>query len=112
MIRQFVAGLFACALLTAGTSARASTILVTSPAEIRNDGLLDWAAVGASGDNVSNSFTTDVTGIAGLTITGVQDAGHDFERWDEGSVGWSGNFTPGDRLLFTGDNGAQVAPCG
>lgn len=110
MIRQFVIGVFAVALVSASTSARASTLFVTSTNDIRNDGLLDWSVLGDSGTEVPNTFSTNVPGITGLNITGSQDAGFSFERWDEGSDGWNGNFAPGDHLLFTGANPTPEIP--
>lgn len=110
MIRQLVIGVFAVALVGGCSAARASTILVTSADDIRNDGMLDWGALGDSGTKVSNTFSTNVPGIAGLSVTGSQDAGFSFERWDEGSSGWVGNFAPGDHLLFTGANPTPEIP--
>ena len=104
MKRRAVAAIFsATMLLFAASPAVCSTILVTNSGGIANDGRLSWSALGASGSLVSNPFVVDVPGIAGLTITGNEND-HLFERWDEGSEGWHGNFEDGDPLLFTGLN--------
>lgn len=107
--RAFTAILAAEILFFAATPAICSTILVTDKGELKNDGQLSWSALGDSGTLVPNPFTVEVPGIPGLTITG-SEGDHLFERWDEGSEGWHGNFTDGDPLLFTGLN-YEPTPC-
>ncbi len=109
--RAFTAILAAEILFFAATPAICSTILVTDKAGINDEGLLSWSALGASGSLVPNPFTVEVPGIAGLTLTG-SEGDHLFERWDEGSVGWQGNFTDGEPLLFTGLNYEPTAAYG
>lgn len=110
MKRRAVAAIFTATMLCLTASpAVSSTILVTSGADLVNDGQLSWAALGPSGSQVSNPFVAGIPGIAGLTITGSQ-GDHLFERWDEGTDGWHGNFNEGDPLLFTGLN-LEDTPC-
>jgi len=99
-MRKLATMALAIALVAGARTAHASVILVTTESGITNDGLLDWGALGGNGAVVSNPFTTPVTGVAGLTITGSQDAGVDFNRMDQ-NVSWSGNFAPGEELLWT-----------
>jgi hypothetical protein len=87
--------------LTAGArSASAGTVGITTETDLAHVGQLDWGVLGPSFASVSNSFTTPVPGIGGLTITGSQ-AGGDFARIDQGSLDWNGNFGAGESLLWS-----------
>jgi hypothetical protein len=86
----------------ATTAAASSLTLATVESDIVNNGNLDWGVLGPRATSVSNPFTTNVPGIAGLTVTGSETANHTFTRVDEG-VDWLGNFAPGEKLLWTGD---------
>jgi PEP-CTERM motif len=91
---------FALALVGPVNHAAASTIGVTSAGAVRDDGLLDWGALGPEFSPVPNPFTTPVPGIAGLDITGSEQPGFGFLRLDQDS-GWTGNFGAGEALLWT-----------
>ena len=93
--------LLAATLTADARRADASTIGVVSAAALSNDGQLDWAALGPSFTDVPNGFVTPVPAISGLTITGTQASGGDFERIDQGPLDWNGNFAPQEALLWS-----------
>src|SRR5450432_739086 len=77
--------------------AQASVTLVTSRAGLAGDDSIDWSVLGGTFTRVSNPFSTSTVGSLGLTVS--QSSGS-FMRRDQGN-GWSGNFNPGDALLWT-----------
>ncbi len=96
-----VAAVLAAALTAGARRADASTIGVTSANALYNTGQLDWGVLGPSFTGVPDGFSTPVPGIGGLTITGTQAGGGDFERVDQGPLDWNGNFAPGEELLWS-----------
>lgn len=93
--------LLGCALFTMPASA--GVIGVAFPAGINADDVIDWANVGPNGTILSNPFNTTSTGGLGVTVS--QAGASSFQLYTQGGS-WSGNFSPGDRLLFTiGPNG-------
>jgi hypothetical protein len=84
--------------LVLATSAHALTFVNSRPALGGND-YVDWGVLGPSFTVVNNPFT--VTSNGGLSMS-VSKPGGPFERRDQGN-GWSGNFAPGDHLIWTRD---------
>jgi len=83
----------------AGVNAQASVILVTDKNNITPNGQIDWGVLGVAFTPVAQPFTTPVPGIPGLSITASKPS-NPFERRDQSTGGWAGNFGPGDRLLW------------
>jgi hypothetical protein len=101
--------LYAIAALAAFASAAplsAQYAAVTTRGGIGGTGLLDWGALGAENTVVPSPTTTGVPGIAGLNAT-VSEASGSLERRNQNS-GWAGNFTNGDRLLWTTTRGGPL----
>ena len=74
----------------------------TGPGCLNGNDSFDWTTnYGGPFNNIPNGSTATSNG--GITAT-VNLAGGDGLRLDEGD-GWSGNFTPGDELLWTQGNG-------
>lgn len=96
----------AAAVAVLATSAGAQTSLISTEAGFGTpQGTIFWGSLGPEGTSISNPFTTNVSGISGLTTTVSQQNGANFQRLNQGS-GWSGNFANGDELLWTaGFNG-------
>jgi len=80
------------------SGAHALTFVTSRPALGGND-YVDWGVLGSAYTVVSNPFT--VTSNGGLSMS-VSKPGGPFERRDQGN-GWSGNFAPGDHLIWTRD---------
>jgi hypothetical protein len=62
---------------------------------------VDWTGLGTNGTHVSNPFS--ITSNGGLAITGSIPTG-DFKRVDQSTFEWSGNFAPGDAVMYTQQN--------
>lgn len=75
-----------------------STILTRG--DLGGNDFVDWAGLGPESTVISNHFSTSSNG--GLAITGSIPIGN-FERDNQSSL-WSGNFAPGDALIFTNFN--------
>jgi hypothetical protein len=88
----------ALTVLLTGGRAHAALILVTSRAALAGTDNLNWGNLGATGTTVSSPFVINSTN-ASLPVT-VSQPGGSFERRDQGN-GWNGNFSPGDKLLWT-----------
>jgi hypothetical protein len=93
-------------MLAAATApARAATILITAEAGITADGLVDWGLLGVSGTVVADPSTIAIGGLPGYTITA--DGPGLMERRDQNG-GWSGNFAPGEELLWTANTAGAL----
>ena len=80
----------------------AATVGFTNSTDLAGNDSVNWGTLGSTFTNISNPFT--INSVGGNTLN-VSQSGGDFERRDQGR-GWSGNFLPGDRLLWTqGGNG-------
>jgi MYXO-CTERM domain-containing protein len=94
----------ALALLAAGTmlcgggEARAALQQVFTRSALVADDSIDWSVLGPVSTAVSNPAT--VTTTRGVQVAVRMDAAGPFERLSQGN-GWSGNFAPGDPVLFT-----------
>jgi PEP-CTERM motif len=102
----FISVMFAASLIVSLLPADgwALSFVATRGALGAND-FVDWSVLGTDVSDVINPFLT--SSDVGLGITGSLPAG-DFLRVDEGST-WSGNFAPGDALLFTGFNPGPIS---
>lgn len=84
-------------LLTMVASAHALTFVTSRPALGGND-YVDWGVLGPPYTVVSNPFTVNSNNGLGMTVS--KPTSGNFERLNQG-LGWSGNFSPGDRLIWT-----------
>jgi len=70
---------------------------VTSRVALAGNDFVDWGQFGVEGTNVpSGSIATSNSTAITATVTNA----FGFSRYDQGS-GWTGNFAPGDRLLYS-----------
>lgn len=91
------------ALLVASISySQAALILVGTRAGLGGNDHINWANAGANFSNPSNPFNVNTN--LGDSVTVSMPAAHSFQRLNQGA-GWSGNFAPGDALLYTNDTG-------
>src|SRR5262249_27221668 len=75
---------------------------VTSRSALAGTDSIDWGQFGDAFAGVPNPSTA--TSAGGVSVT-VSQAGGDFERRDQSSGGWNGNFSDGEKLLWTRDGG-------
>src|ERR1051326_7016644 len=95
----------AAAMTAFSTSAFAQLSLVTSRASFPTTDTVNWTTLGPAFTQITTPFTVATTG--GSLITVSHNEGTLFERRDQTTGGWGGNFTFGDALLWNqGDNGA------
>lgn len=83
------------------STALAVPTLVTDRGTLGGNDFIDWSGFGPTSTPVV-SGSSIVSNGGGITVTVTNPLG-DFERRDQGS-GWSGNFAPGDSLLWTANN--------
>lgn len=88
-------------LSISSSTAVAAPILITSSGGITNTGLLNWNTLGPVLAKIDGPFVVNVPGVAGLTLTGALTNGTTFERRDQTTGFWSGNFGSGEELLWT-----------
>ena len=86
--------------------AKALIVPVTSRSQLAGFGneFIDWGALGAAGAYISQPFATSTD--AGTSVDVSMDYLSDFKRWDQQPIDplgtpWQGNFSVGDKLLFT-----------
>jgi hypothetical protein len=81
--------------------------LITSRTALAGTDSVNWGTLGVDSTNVTNPFT--VTSTSGLSINVSKTVADSFQIRQEDPVtpaprdGWSGNFAPGDMLLYTND---------
>ena len=102
--RAFVLALAFSAVMTLVGQAQAGLSLVTSPADLNANDSVDWGVLGSTFTDVSNPFTVNSGGGVGLTVS---QASGDFQLRQQGN-GWSGNFNPGDNVLWTQGGGPMT----
>ena len=73
---------------------------ITNRTALGGTDFVDWGVLGSPFTTVSNPFS--ITSFGGLNLEVSQPFGS-FERRNQ-SGGWNGNFTPGDRLIWTQNN--------
>lgn len=93
--------LLASCLIFAGGAVRteAVTMFVASSAALGANDSVDWITAGPNGANLGSSF--NILSANGLTMTVSQSGGGDMYRLTQGTS-WSGNFAPGDGVLYNG----------
>ncbi len=98
--------LSAAVLAVSCANASAQISLVTNLASLSANDTSDWSILGADFTSITGPINTLTTGGSAFTVANLNN---DFERRDQGS-GWSGNFVPGDVLLWNraSTNGAMV----
>jgi hypothetical protein len=92
--------LVAAVLLLIPTVSFASPIRISSRSALTPSGSFDWGQLGPEFTTHSSASVTATNGL-GATIT---DAGNSIEAITQSS-GWSGNFAPGDHLLWSDGEG-------
>jgi hypothetical protein len=97
-----IAGTALVLMSVAGPSHATLTPVSSRPALSGND-FIDWGILGPAFTNVSNPF--GINSNNGLPVTVHQQGQSGFQRRDQSTGGWAGNFAPGDTLLWT--NGAN-----
>jgi len=98
MIRKTILFLVAGAMILSVTQTKGAVTLVTSRSGLGGTDSINWGLLGNSFTSVPNPFV--ILSNGGLPVT-VSQAGGNFERRDEVNGSWGGNFSPGDRLLWT-----------
>lgn len=87
-------------------------VLVTSRASLIGTDFIDWGTLGSPGSNHSHPFTI-ITNL-GVPVDVAMDYFNDFKRWDQVPSGsptpWQGNFSLGDKLLWTNVPASDVNP--
>jgi hypothetical protein len=95
--KRTILAVLALLLLHAAT-ASAQISLVTTRAGLAGTDFIDWGTLGPDGTTVSNPFT--ILSNGGVSVNVSKPFGQ-FLRGDEG-ISFTGNFNPGEQLLFTG----------
>jgi hypothetical protein len=86
--------------------AQAQVVLVTTRPGIGGNDFLDWGSLGPSGTVVPNPLIAQTNN--GMSVTVADAFGLTMERRDQ-PIGWGGNFSPGEELLWTqGNNGPMT----
>src|SRR5713101_3209699 len=95
-----VAGLLGAAVLALGmlAPAQADFSLVTTRAGLGANDSIDWGQLGPESTTAANP--SPVTSTGGISTVVSKALPALFARQNEGSL-WTGNFAPGDRLLWT-----------
>jgi len=94
--------------------AKAGVAPVTSRSQLAGPGndFIDWGDLGAAGANVPHPGNLSTN--TGTTVSFTMDYFNDFKRWDQVSSGsptpWQGNFSLGDKLLWTNVPASDVNP--
>jgi hypothetical protein len=96
--------------LSASTPARADLVLVTDRSAVSANSAVDWGVLGNFGTLVPNNFMITPTGGGVPVIVSKPVTPGAFERTDENATLnlWNGNFTKGDKLLWTTAEGGPV----
>src|ERR1041384_7785391 len=95
----------AAAMTAFSSVAFAQLSLVSSRAAFPTTDSVDWSVLGPAFTTITSPFTIATTG--GSTVDVYHNEGTLFERRDQSTGGWGGNFNPGEALLWNrGDNGS------
>jgi hypothetical protein len=89
----------------AAVGAEAGLVQIGTRTGLGANDSIDWGVLGAAFTDPTNPFVTSSVGGLGITVSQVSGV---FERRDQSSGGWSGNFTPGDHLLWTNDTNGPM----
>jgi hypothetical protein len=93
--------------LCCGDAKAQATVQVFSRADLNGSEFIDWGDLGDPGDLVTKPFSINTN--LGTAITGTMLAAGPLERTNQNNV-WAGNFSPGDRLLYTNSPGNTNNP--
>lgn len=99
-MRLFASIAFAAVAMTASVPSLASVSLVTSPAALGSNDSIDWGQTSAGATPFS------VVSAGGVAASTISTGGSLARNVQNG--GWSGNFTPGDNLLWTAGLGPDI----
>jgi len=102
----YVLSFMVVGLLGLSTRLYAAPVVVTSRATLAGNDFVDWGGFGAPFTVVANPSNVS-SNTAAITANVSMPSGQ-FERRDQSSGGWDGNFAPGDHLLWT--ESANVGP--
>jgi PEP-CTERM motif len=91
-------------LLVCAPAAHAIPIPVLDRLGLGGNDAVDWATLGGAFTTVASPFPSSTRG---LQVAVSQPGGGPFERRDEG-IGWTGNFSLGDRLLWNGNQSGEI----
>lgn len=99
IMKRIICCLAICILCGCTTVWAANYFGITDPSVLNSNDFIDWGQLGVT----YTSLSTPQIWVSNLGATGevgVPWNTHDFERRDQGN-GWWGNFTDGDRLIWT-----------
>ena len=102
-------GVILLAVVFAFTLPAEAAVITTTRANIQalpGADFVDWGVLGAPFSNPGNPF--NVLSNGGLSIDVSKPSGGSFERRDQ-NTGWSGNFAPGAKLLWTNNTVGPAA---
>ncbi|MEI2580682.1 PEP-CTERM sorting domain-containing protein [Scytonema sp. PRP1] len=88
---------------TAQSAVQAATIGFTSRTDLAGNDSVDWGNLGSNSTSISNPFSINSVNGNILNVSKPTDNFQRLDQVNQGS-GWFGNFSPGDRLLATGEN--------
>ncbi len=97
-MKKVLLALFMIAFALGVAATAGALTLVTSRVGLGGNDYIDWGALGSNGTVVPQPFTILSNGGGSIGVSKTLSS--DFQRIDQ-SAGWSGNFAPGDRLLWT-----------
>jgi len=96
MTNRFIAAAFTLGLIFAGGPAMAAAIQINSAAALGSNDYFDWGQISSA------HLASPVSITSNLGSTGSISDGAGFSGLTEGTD-WFGNFTVGNKVLFTGD---------
>ncbi|MBA2436630.1 MAG: hypothetical protein H0V54_16380 [Chthoniobacterales bacterium] len=96
---------FVVAFATIASQLQAVPVFVGSRAALNGNDFIDWGAAGPEFTVLASPFTIPTN--LGMTATVSTSNGTNLERRDQGSS-WSGNFAPGDPLIWNQDAGGDI----
>ena len=105
MKHVFLLGLCLLSMIAGIKITEGSPVLVTSRVALGGTDSVDWGVLGGAYTSISSPFI--ISSVGSVSVTVSQGSGLPFERRDQG-VGWSGNFAPGDPLLWDKGNGPDI----
>jgi Concanavalin A-like lectin/glucanases superfamily len=83
-----------------------SIVFVNDASALVATGFVDWGELGGDFTKIANPFAFGIQGIPGLNVTVAKsNDSAPFERRNQ-TTGWSGNFFPNSKLLWTGSSGS------
>lgn len=101
-VPKLVAAVFTLGLVFAGGPAMAAAIQISTPAALGSNDYFDWGQISNSHVGSPQSITSN------LGQSGSISDGAGFTRLTEGTD-WFGNFSVGDKVLYTGDTNSPFS---